>query len=55
MNARYLADAGAAVVIPDGELTPSACAPRSSAAGGSATLEAMGRAALGLARPMRRR
>ena len=52
VNARYLADAGAAVLIPDDELTSERLRAEVEALlGDKARLEAMGRAALGLARP----
>jgi UDP-N-acetylglucosamine--N-acetylmuramyl-(pentapeptide) pyrophosphoryl-undecaprenol N-acetylglucosamine transferase len=52
VNARYLADAGAAVVIPDAELTGERLRTDVDAIlGDQARLGAMGRAALGLARP----
>jgi UDP-N-acetylglucosamine--N-acetylmuramyl-(pentapeptide) pyrophosphoryl-undecaprenol N-acetylglucosamine transferase len=52
VNARYLADAGAAVVIPDAELTDERLRTEVDALlGDPPRLEHMGRAALGLARP----
>jgi len=52
LNARYLADAGAAVVIADGDLTPERLRAEVDALlADRPALEAMGRAALGLARP----
>lgn len=52
LNARYLADAGAAVVIPDAELSPERLRSEVDALlVDPDQLEAMGRAALGLARP----
>jgi UDP-N-acetylglucosamine--N-acetylmuramyl-(pentapeptide) pyrophosphoryl-undecaprenol N-acetylglucosamine transferase len=52
INARYLADAGAAVLIPDGELNHERLrAEVESLLSDPGRLEAMGRAALGLARP----
>ena len=52
LNAHYLADAGAAVVIPDGELTAERLRDEVSALlRDQPRLEAMGRAALGFARP----
>ncbi len=52
VNARYLEDAGAAVVIPDSELTSERLRAEVEALlGDQPRLEAMGRAALGLARP----
>ena len=52
VNARYLADAGAAVVIPDAELNPERLRTEVDALlADPDQLEAMGRAALGLARP----
>jgi UDP-N-acetylglucosamine--N-acetylmuramyl-(pentapeptide) pyrophosphoryl-undecaprenol N-acetylglucosamine transferase len=51
-NARWLADAGAAVMFPDSELTPERLAAESAALlGDPARLAAMGAAAAGLARP----
>ncbi|MDE3129548.1 MAG: UDP-N-acetylglucosamine--N-acetylmuramyl-(pentapeptide) pyrophosphoryl-undecaprenol N-acetylglucosamine transferase, partial [Acidobacteriota bacterium] len=52
VNARYLADAGAAVVIPDAELSGERLRTEvERLLADPARLEAMGRAALGLARP----
>jgi UDP-N-acetylglucosamine--N-acetylmuramyl-(pentapeptide) pyrophosphoryl-undecaprenol N-acetylglucosamine transferase len=52
VNARYMADAGAAVLIPDAELTHERLRTEVDALlGDRARLDAMGRAALGLARP----
>jgi UDP-N-acetylglucosamine--N-acetylmuramyl-(pentapeptide) pyrophosphoryl-undecaprenol N-acetylglucosamine transferase len=52
VNARYLADAGAAVLIPDAELTQERLRTEVDALlADPARLEEMGRAALGLARP----
>ncbi len=52
LNARYLADAGAAVVIPDAELTAERLRSEvEDLLGNPGRLAAMGRAALGLARP----
>ncbi len=52
LNARYLADAGAAVLIPDDELTPLRLQNVvDELLSDDARLESMGRAALGLARP----
>ena len=51
-NARYLADAGAAVIVPDAELTPARLATEvGTLLGDPGRLAAMGRAALGLAKP----
>jgi UDP-N-acetylglucosamine--N-acetylmuramyl-(pentapeptide) pyrophosphoryl-undecaprenol N-acetylglucosamine transferase len=51
-NARYLADAGAAIIIPDAELSPQRLRLEVDALlGDPRRLEAMQRAALGLARP----
>jgi UDP-N-acetylglucosamine--N-acetylmuramyl-(pentapeptide) pyrophosphoryl-undecaprenol N-acetylglucosamine transferase len=51
-NARYLADAGAAVIIPDAELTPARLSTDTAALlGDPARLAAMGVAAAALARP----
>jgi UDP-N-acetylglucosamine--N-acetylmuramyl-(pentapeptide) pyrophosphoryl-undecaprenol N-acetylglucosamine transferase len=51
-NARYLADAGAAVVIPDSEVTPARLASEAAALlGDPERLAAMGAAAAALARP----
>jgi UDP-N-acetylglucosamine--N-acetylmuramyl-(pentapeptide) pyrophosphoryl-undecaprenol N-acetylglucosamine transferase len=51
-NARYFERAGAAVVIPDGELSPARLASETgSLLADSTALTAMGRAAAGLARP----
>jgi UDP-N-acetylglucosamine--N-acetylmuramyl-(pentapeptide) pyrophosphoryl-undecaprenol N-acetylglucosamine transferase len=51
-NARYMERAGAAVVIPDAELTPARLASEvGSLLGAPSRLAAMGRAALSVARP----
>jgi UDP-N-acetylglucosamine--N-acetylmuramyl-(pentapeptide) pyrophosphoryl-undecaprenol N-acetylglucosamine transferase len=51
-NARYMADAGAAVIIPDGELSgPRLATEVGRLLADPSRLAAMGRAALGLARP----
>jgi UDP-N-acetylglucosamine--N-acetylmuramyl-(pentapeptide) pyrophosphoryl-undecaprenol N-acetylglucosamine transferase len=51
-NARYLADAGAAVIIPDAELTAARLAHEvGTLLADPGRLRAMGRAAAGLARP----
>jgi UDP-N-acetylglucosamine--N-acetylmuramyl-(pentapeptide) pyrophosphoryl-undecaprenol N-acetylglucosamine transferase len=51
-NARWMAQAGAAVVVPDAELTPQRLASEVAALlGDRERLEAMGRASASLARP----
>ena len=51
-NARWMEQAGAAVVVPDAELTPQRLAAEVAALlGDPARLEAMGRASASLARP----